>query len=162
MTATGKIQLAEKEGVFALKFAGEIRLTFCSALDSAIEKIFKAPHFSSVVVDLTEARSLDSTTLGLLAKLSILSRQKNGLLPTLVTTSADITRLLGSMGFDQVFNIVRHALLCPEDLADLPLQDQSEEAVKAKVIEAHRILMSLNDSNRETFKDLLKALEHAE
>jgi hypothetical protein len=58
------------------------------------------------VIDLTETRSIDSTTLGLLAKLSILSRQKVGLLPTVVTTHEDITRLLQSMGFDQVFNIV--------------------------------------------------------
>lgn len=156
---TGKIQLAEKNGTFALKFAGEIRLTFCSALDAAIERIFTAPHFSSIVIDLTETRSIDSTTLGLLAKLSILSRQKNGLLPTLVTTSPDITRLLSSMGFDQVFNIVRQSVLCSDDLTDLPLQDQSEETVKAKVIEAHQILMSLNESNRETFKDLVNVLE---
>ena len=40
------------------------------------------------MIDLTETRSIDSTTLGLLAKLSILSRQKVGLLPTVEETSA--------------------------------------------------------------------------
>jgi hypothetical protein len=76
-----------------------------------------------------------------------------------VTTHDDITRLLQSMGFDQVFNIVDTPLPCPECLADLPSQDQSEDVVKAKVLEAHQILMSLNESNREAFHDLVSALE---
>ena len=128
-------------------------------MDATIEKIFTSLNFSAIVIDLTETRSIDSTTLGLLAKLSILSRQKIGLLPTVVTTHDDITRLLQSMGFDQVFNIVESPLPCPECLADLPSQDQSEDVVKAKVLEAHQILMSLNESNREAFHDLVSALE---
>ena len=157
--STGKIQFAEQSGTFVLKFLGEVRLTLCSALDATIEKIFTSLNFSAIVIDLTETRSIDSTTLGLLAKLSILSRQKIGLLPTVVTTHDDITRLLQSMGFDQVFNIVESPLPCPECLADLPSQDQSEDVVKAKVLEAHQILMSLNESNREAFHDLVSALE---
>ncbi|MFC3608893.1 anti-sigma factor antagonist RssC [Stutzerimonas tarimensis] len=158
---TGKIQFAEWDGTFVLKFIGEIRLTLCSALDGTIEQMFTAVNFSSIVIDLTETRSIDSTTLGLLAKLSILSREKVGLLPMLVTTNPDITRLLQSMGFDQVFNIVDSPLPQEDDLTDLPVQDQSEEVVKAKVIEAHQILMSLNESNREAFRDLVSALERS-
>jgi anti-anti-sigma factor len=157
--STGRIQFAEQNGTFVLKFIGEVRLTLCSVLDSTIEYIFSAPDFNAIVIDLTETNSIDSTTLGLLAKLSILSRQKVGLLPTLVTVHPDITRLLHSMGFDQVFNIVNRPLPCPDCLADLPSQDQSEEVVKAKVLEAHQILMGLNDSNREAFHDLVNALE---
>ncbi|GGJ78832.1 anti-sigma factor antagonist RssC [Pseudomonas matsuisoli] len=157
--STGKIQYAEQSGTFVLKFVGEIRLTLCSALDATIEKIFSSMDFSAIVIDLTEARSVDSTTLGLLAKVSILSRQKVGLLPTVVTTNPDITRLLESMGFDKVFNVVGDPLPCPECLEDLPPQDQTEEIVRRKVLEAHRILMGLNDSNREAFRDLVSALE---
>ncbi|MND35144.1 hypothetical protein D3C80_257740 [compost metagenome] len=97
--------------------------------------------------------------MGLLAKLSILSRQKVGLLPTVVTVNPDISRLLQSMGFDQVFNIVDRPIPCPECLTDLPSQDQSEDIVRSKVLEAHKILMGLNDSNREAFHDLVNALE---
>jgi hypothetical protein len=99
--------------------------------------------------------------LGLLAKLSILSRQKVGLLPTVVTTNPDISRLLQSMGFDQVFNIVDRPIPCPECLTDLPSQDQNEDVVRSKVLEAHKILMGLNDSNREAFHDLVNALERS-
>jgi len=157
--SSGTIQFAEQDGTFVLKFIGEVRLTLCSALDATIQRMFSASNFSAIVIDLTETHSIDSTTLGLMAKLSILSRQKIGLLPTVVTTHPDITRLLNSMGFEQVFNIVNQPLPCPDCLADLPAQDQSEEVVKAKVLEAHRILMDLNESNREAFRDLVSALE---
>lgn len=159
--SNGKIQFAEQEGTFVLKFIGEIRLTLCSVLDSTIEQIFSATNFSSIVIDLIETKSIDSTTLGLLAKLSILSRQKVGLLPTLVTRNPDITRLLHSMGFDQVFNIVDQPRISMDSLQDLPCQDVSEEEVRSKVLEAHRILMGLNDSNRQAFRDLVEALERS-
>lgn len=159
--SNGKIQFAEQEGTFVLKFVGEIRLTLCSVLDSTIEQIFSAPNFSSIVIDLIDTRGIDSTTLGLLAKLSILSRQKVGLLPTLVTSNPDITRLLHSMGFDQVFNIVDQPQVSLETLHDLPCQDVSEDEVRGKVLEAHRILMGLNESNRQAFRDLVEALERS-
>lgn len=157
--STGKIQFAEQDGTFVLKFTGEVRLTLCSALDATIEHIFSALNFSSIVIDLTETQSIDSTTLGLLAKLSILSRQRIGLLPMLTTNNPDILRLLDSMGFDQVFNIVETVLPCPECLTDLPPQDQSEAEVRSRVLEAHRVLMGLNESNRNAFRDLVSALE---
>ena len=157
--STGRIQFAEQSGTFVLKFVGEVRLTLCSALDATIEKIFTALNFSTIVIDLTETESIDSTTLGLLAKLSILSRQRIGLLPMLTTNNPDILRLLDSMGFDQVFNIVETVLPCPDCLTDLPPQDQSEAEVRSRVLEAHRVLMGLNESNRNAFRDLVSALE---
>ncbi|PKM05094.1 MAG: anti-anti-sigma factor [Gammaproteobacteria bacterium HGW-Gammaproteobacteria-6] len=156
---TGKIQFAESEGTFVLKFVGDVRLTLCAALDAYIEKIFSVLNFNAIIIDLTETDCIDSTSLGLLAKLSILSRDKVGFLPTLVSNKDDMNRLLQSMGFDQVFNIVSQVEPSMADLADLPGQLLSEELVKDKVLEAHRILMNLNDHNRAAFRDLVSALE---
>lgn len=159
MMTTGKIQFAESEGTFVLKFIGDVRLTLCAALDAYIEKIFSALSFDSIIIDLTETENIDSTSLGLLAKLSNLSRQKVGLLPTLVSNHEDMNRLLQSMGFDQVFNILSEGIPTSVELEDLPGQVLSEEVVKDKVLEAHRILMNLNDHNREAFRDLVSTLE---
>tara|TARA_R110001599_G_scaffold250656_1_gene450483 strand:+ start:1168 stop:1656 length:489 start_codon:yes stop_codon:yes gene_type:complete len=159
MMSTGKIQFAESEGTFVLKFVGDVRLTLCAALDAYIEKIFSVLSFNAIIIDLTETDGIDSTSLGLLAKLSILSRQKVGFLPTLVSNQDDMNRLLQSMGFDQVFNIVSELTPTSAELEDLPGQQLSEELVKDKVLEAHRILMNLNEHNREAFRDLVSALE---
>lgn len=155
----GKIQFAEYNETFVLKCVGDVRLTFCSALNETIEKILKTNSFKSIVIDLTEVISIDSTTLGLLAKLSILSKRKFGMLPTLASTNPDVSRVLDSMGFNQVFNLVHTPAPCPECLDDLPEQDQTEAVVKERVLEAHHILMSLNESNRDAFRDLVSALE---
>ncbi len=159
MMNTGRIQFAEAEGTFVLKFIGDVRLTLCAALDAYIEKIFSALNFDAIIIDLSETEAIDSTSLGLLAKLSILSQQKVGFLPTLVSNHDDMNRLLQSMGFDQVFNIVSEAVPSDTELQDLPGQMLSEDLVKGKVLEAHRILMDLNEHNREAFRDLVSTLE---
>ncbi|MFT6465733.1 MAG: anti-anti-sigma factor [Halopseudomonas sp.] len=159
MMTTGKIQFAESEGTFVLKFVGDVRLTLCAALDAYIEKIFSVLTFNAIIIDLTETDGIDSTSLGLLAKLSILSKQKVGFLPTLVSNQEDMNRLLQSMGFDQVFNIVSEITPTDAELEDLPGQLLSENLVKDKVLEAHRILMNLNEHNRDAFRDLVSALE---
>src|SRR5690606_30814125 len=145
MMTTGRIQFAESESTFILKFIGDVRLTLCAALDAYIEKIFSALNFESIVIDLTETDNIDSTSLGLLAKLSILSKERVGLLPTLVSTHEDMNRLLQSMGFDQIFNIVAESTPTDAELQELPGQLLSEDQVKDRVLEAHRILMNLNE-----------------
>ncbi len=122
-------------------------------------KIFAALNFSAIIIDLTETQSIDSTTLGLLAKLSILSRQKIGLLPTLVTTNPTLPVCCSRWASIRcsISSIVRFR--ARNALSDLPPQDQSEDVVRDKVLEAHRILMGLNESNREAFHDLVSALE---
>ncbi|MBU2712458.1 STAS domain-containing protein [Zooshikella harenae] len=158
MTA-GKIQFAENEGTYVLKFVGDVRLTLCSTLDTFLDKMFAQPDFKSVIVDLTETEGIDSTSLGLLAKLSIQAKKRLGLVPTVVSTNEDITRILLSMGFDQVFILVREQAHPSQSLQEVPVEECSEESAKQKVLDAHKVLMSLNEKNRQAFKDLVKSLE---
>lgn len=157
--SSGRIQYAKQDQTIVLKFLGDVRLTLCTTLDSAIERIFTDNDFSNIVIDLTETNGIDSTSLGLLAKISILCRRQTGMLPTLISTNTDITRLLHSMGFEKVFNLLAQPFPCPEMMKDLPEQEKTEEVVRSKVLEAHKILMSLNESNRQAFKDLVGTLE---
>lgn len=157
--SSGKIKFAEQDQTFVLKCSGEVRLNFCAVLNETIEQAIATGNIKAIIIDLTEVTSIDSTTLGLLAKLSILSRKKFGMLPTLASTNPDISQQLDAMGFAQVFNIVHTPAPCPECLNDLPNQPQSEEVVRERVLEAHRILMELNESNHTAFRDLVSLLE---
>lgn len=157
--SSGRIQYAVQDQIFALRCIGEVRLSFCAALNQTIEQTLATGNFNSIIIDLTQVTSIDSTTLGLLAKLSNLSREELGLLPTLSSNNPDINQQLDAMGFSQVFNLVQGPTPCPDCLKDLPQQPQSEEVVRERVLEAHRILMQLNESNREQFRDLVTLLE---
>jgi anti-anti-sigma factor len=145
--------------VYVILFEGDVRLTLCTAVDEYMDKMFRDPGFRSVVVDLSRTESIDSTSLGLLAKLSIQSQKRFNFRPTLVSTRRDITRVLVSMGFDDVFNIVEEPLEHTEQLGELPQVEADQEHVRQRVLDAHRVLMSMNDANREAFHDLVATLE---
>ena len=154
-----KILQAAEKGIYLLKFTGEVRLNMCSTLDLIIDNMREDEDFMTVVIDLSEASVIDSTTLGLLAKIGIFAKKSNKILPTIISTNPDVTRLVLSMGFDELFIIVEQAASKPEHLDEIPMLQASEEEVREKVLAAHRILMDLNNRNKETFKDLVSTLE---
>lgn len=155
----GKILVAERHGAFVIKLVGDVRLTFCTALDDFLEHMFSAPDFASVIIDLTEAENIDSTTLGQLAKLAISAQRRFHLVPALVSTNPNITRVLDSMGFGRVFDIRHEALRTQAQLDELPQVPGTEQSVRDRVIEAHRVLMGMNEANRAQFQELVCALE---
>jgi hypothetical protein len=57
------------------------------------------------------------------------------------------------------FNLVEEPLVHDEQLGELPCQAASEAEVRERVLEAHRILMDMNESNRTAFHDLVATLE---
>jgi len=155
----GRILVGSHEGVYILLFEGDVRLTLCTAVDGYLEKMFKDRFFKSVVVNLSRTQSIDSTSLGLLAKLSIQADKLFNYRPTLVSTQVDVTRILMSMGFDDVFNIVEEPLEHKEQLGELPVINSSREDVRQRVLEAHKTLMAMNETNRDAFHDLVVTLE---
>ena len=160
MTMTGcKILQAECSGVYVLKLVGDVRLNLCSTIDASIESITLDPEFATVVVDLSETTLIDSTTLCLLAKLAILAKQKSHFLPSIISTNPDVTRIIVTMGFESVYLILKEPASCSQDLVELAPKEMSEAELRDNVLNAHKILMDLNEHNREQFKDLVAALE---
>ena len=155
----GRILAASHDGVYLIVFEGDVRLTLCATVDVYLDRMFSDSVFRSVVVDLSQTENMDSTSLGLLAKVSIEAERRFNFRPTLVSTRPDNTRILLSMGFDEVFNLVETPLVHEEQLVELPCVVASDEDVRARVLEAHRTLMAMNESNREAFQDLVALLE---
>lgn len=155
----GQILVAEHQGVYVIKLLGDVRLTLCISFDSFIEKMFSDPSFISVVFDLTGAQAIDSTTLGLMAKISLLAQERHGLVPTLVSNNPSIDRILQTMGFSEIFCIVSEGQTQAGDAQSLCVDCADEGDVKAKVLEAHKILVGLNPANQAAFEDLIASLE---
>ncbi|NCF33502.1 MAG: STAS domain-containing protein [Proteobacteria bacterium] len=154
---SGNISVGTYEGTYVLKFNGDIRVGLCGALDAFCERMLNAADFRSVIVDLADTIAIDSTALGCLARLSLSVQKVRDKIPTLICRSQDVRRVLLNMGFDDVFAIVADGAVQSVDLVDLPEVDEGE--TRERVIEAHKVLMSLNENNRETFKSLVDALE---
>ena len=156
---SGKILVAKKNGVYVLKLEGDVRLTICAALEMFLEKMILEPDLEAVFIDLTDTIAVDSTTLGFLAKISIQTKKKFNWIPTIITVNDDITRVLMSMGFDQVFDFINERIDQPGNLEELNSLELGEDAMKGQVLEAHKILMGLNEQNRSKFKELIDVLE---
>ena len=163
--SSGQIKVADHKGVFVIKMEGDVRLTLCLSFDEFIEHMFAAPDFCAVIFDLCDAVAIDSTTLGLMAKISIRGRAMEFDAPYVVSSNPNITRLLASMGFEDIFYIVESA-----DALEMPIVDTDsataldenivdESQVHNSVLDAHRTLMELNSTNHNTFKELVAALE---
>ncbi len=156
---SGEVMYAFQDGHYVLKFLGDVRLTLCSTIDEHLREILRREDVTDTLIDLTETSNIDSTSLGLIAKLAVKSAKHNLPKPTLVSTNPDITRILLAMGFDQVFLLIDQLPMSRADLEKVPVVQESEEQVRQRIVDAHKVLISLNDANRDEFKDLLAALE---
>lgn len=157
----GRILAASQDGAYVVRLTGDVRLTLCTTIDDYVQRMLDNPDFASVWVDLCDAEGIDSTTLGLLAKLALEVRARYGFTPAIYSSNPSITRLIKSMGFQRLYDLHEDTCANPECIDCIPVVKGSEASVRNKVIEAHRVLMGLSEENRARFKDLMVVLERS-
>ncbi|MEI7948637.1 MAG: STAS domain-containing protein [Gammaproteobacteria bacterium] len=157
--SAGKILAADYRNMAMLKFVGEVRVVMSSTLDNYCNNLYSRGILDAMVVDMSETKSIDSTALGMLAKMSIQLRNRFNVMPTIVSPNADITRILRSMSFDAICNIVPSVPKQSLQFNELRLRTESEATVRDKVIDAHLTLMAMSEQNRLEFQDLVSALK---
>jgi len=112
---------------------------------------------SDIIIDVRKAEHIDSTMLGLLAKIARRFIAHHHRKPTLLSTNEDISILLDNMGFDAAFTIRPSAAAVPFYLEDIPLLEKSVPMPET-LLEAHGELMDLDDRNVERFSTTVEAL----
>ena len=155
----GRILVAEKAGVYLLKLKGDVRVTLCASISEYLDKIFTGEPPQEVYVDLLEAECIDSTTLGLLAKLAIFTQEQFSLRTRLLCVNRNILRIFEAMDIDGLFDIYG----MPDTPVPAPREvtpvEPDEEEVRKQVLEAHKLLVKLNPSLMGEFFDLITSLE---
>lgn len=165
--ADGRICFANKGDWLVLKFTGEIRFTMggkdrpTAALDAFLDRRFESQDYTHVLIDLTEAESIDSTNLGLLAKVAVNARRRAASKPIVIVPEGDLRRLLDSVGFERIFNIVDAGAVPGSELQSLP--DTVGDGMggdRELILEAHRTLADICPENYESFKDVIRLMQH--
>ncbi len=159
MSDDGKILIGRQDQTTVLKLCGEIRVTLGPTIVRFLSTLGNQRTMTDMVVDLRDTTFIDSTGLGVLAKISLVFEKLTGRMPTLVCPDPDINEILHAMGFHDIFVLVTDLALVTTDGIELPTEQTSEEELRRQVIEAHRVLMGLNEENEMVFKDLVEALE---
>ncbi|MGO3056841.1 STAS domain-containing protein [Halomonas sp. AOP43-A1-21] len=159
----GRIKAAFDSGVFVLKLCGDVRLTLCATLDSQAQRLAETPGLQTVMIDLREATNVDSTALGFLAKVAMAVKGRLAHPPTIIADNPDVRKMLDVMGFARFFTLMeaplQQASVLNSALIDLPEEPADEEGLRERILEAHRILMHMNEHNREQFQPLVDMLE---
>ncbi len=157
--SVGKILVSDEEGNYLIKFIGDVRVTLCGSLNRYMETIFGRSEVNKVVVDMLEAEGLDSTTLGLMAKLGLHCRKEYGLDVQVFCQNPSILRTLDCMGFNDLFDIFQEVPETNGKLHSIATVDTEVDEIRRQVLEAHRLLVELNPENSTEFTDLIRALE---
>lgn len=157
--SNGQIMHGSHNGVEVLCYQGDVRHTLCVALDQYLQQLLRRPDLRGFVVDLTGAEGIDSTNLGILARLA--RAMQKAALPqvTLISNQPDINELLEAVGFDDVFDIVEALDTVMDEVTEIPVQESGDPASNRLLLEAHQALMSLNEANRLKFRDVAQAFE---
>ncbi|MDG1818639.1 MAG: STAS domain-containing protein [Porticoccaceae bacterium] len=157
--SVGKILVSDEQGNYLLKLIGDVRVTLCGSLNHHMETIFGSQDVNNVIVDMLEAEGLDSTTLGLMAKLGLHCRKEYGINVQVFCQNPSILRTLDCMGLDEIFDIIQEVPTINAELHSIEPVSPEVDEIRRQVVEAHRLLMELNPDNSKEFTDLIRALE---
>lgn len=151
---------AKQDDVCIIKLVGDIRYPMGCALDEFLNQLFLKTDYNNIVLDLTEVMGIDSTGLGLLAKIANFVKDRFTTQTTLVSTNKDINLILDSVGFYEVFRICDTSPVKPKTLQLIPDKNFSKSELSKTLFDSHCTLSQLNDKNQETFKGVLDILRH--
>lgn len=157
----GQIHYAVADNRAFLKLEGTIRYPLSQRLNLAVGRVFaRAKVQDVVVVDLQEAEFIDSTCLGLLARVATRCLELGCERPVVVSVQPEVNRVLRSMGFDRVFVLVENPAAPMAGLTDAAeLAGICRRPDPKIVLDAHRALCEINEHNRQLFQNVIEQLE---
>lgn len=161
MSDSGRILYACAGDDWVFRFEGNIRYTQAHPLDAFFERVFAFAEPHSVIADLRDTGAIDSTGIGLLAKLARIARERSAPRPLLFCGNAEVQEILESVCMDHVFTIV-DADLSVGSLAELPPTAPSEADLAGTISGAHRLLCELSEENRARFEGVVEAFARLE
>lgn len=156
---SGRVLQASHAGVEVLRYVGDIRYTLAPSLERFLDDVFARTTPVGFVVDLREVGTIDSTNLGLLVRITKRMAAGGGPQLTVISGQEDIDELLGALGLDEVFEIIRDDGNEPGAEQEVPVETPQAADVARTVLAAHRLLMELNEHNHEQFRDVVALYE---
>jgi anti-anti-sigma factor len=157
--STGKILVSDKDGNYLIKFSGDVRVNLCGSLNHHMAAIFGSTDVQHVVIDMLEAECVDSTTLGLIAKLALHCRKEYNINMQLFCQNPSILRTLDCMSFDEIIDICQEVPDIDAELHAIETVNADIDEVRRQVLEAHKLLTQLSPDSSKEFTDLIRALE---
>ena len=159
--AEGRVTYAQEDRWHVLRYFGRVDYTIAPAIDSFVHRLFEDGGVRPFLFDLREARLIDSTNLGLLARIADRVRRGEGGRSAIVSSARTSTTSSPAWAS-------RRSSTSAADLPYAPRAD-SEELVTGEspshgellrtMLDAHKTLVTLNEGDRQRFQDVVSMLE---
>ena len=159
-----------KEGVFysfsgtncIIRLIGEMKYTtvavdFGRFIDTLLEK----EDITSVVVDMRECTYIDSTDLGILARIAITMQGRQAQKPVIVyDTEGVVAKSVQDIGLGFLFTLVTSYDLENMSFEQVTTGQQTDELLLAKLmVSAHQNLVDIDETNKEKFASVISLME---
>lgn len=158
--SNAKIYYGAVDSINVLKITGSLRFNQCATLEYFLQEILKSNAPKNLLIDLSQTQLLDSTALGLLAKIALQFKKSQNKQPDLYCPANDLKKILLSMSFESLFHFTTNKM----EVADLPeisIKADTEQAQTQRVLEAHQTLMGLSDKNKKEFKSVVEMIQES-
>ena len=120
MVCEGIYQFAEKGDLFIIKLGGRLKYSVSSGFEKFLSKLFEEKKRKDILIDLSTVVAIDSTNLGLLAKIAIYSIENFNKKISIISTNDDVNIQLRNMGFDEYFILLHNIHNIDASLIDIP------------------------------------------
>jgi anti-anti-sigma factor len=170
--AVPHVYFGHVESTSVLKLTGPIRFVAAQALRQFVDALIAEVDHGGVLIDLRRVDVIDSTGMGLLARIGRTSLQRFGRRAVIACPNNDVATCLRSVAFDELF-VMLEAYPFDDDgrtLAEVPLGNGNgnvnacgnvadELGLGRVILEAHRDLASVSERNLAAYRDVIAALE---
>ena len=158
--AEGKYFFArEGEKVF-FKLTGNLKYISSGKFDAFLDQLLeKDRNFEEAMIDLSEAEYIDSTNLGFLARIAEFMSDKYCKKVTIYSPNNEINTVLESVGFDEVFVLVKDTSKAFNDVSEISPSEIKERERTLMMLESHQALMKVSEKNIPVFKSCVELLQ---
>ena len=159
MAQSGIYEAAFHNGTYFVKLSGHLSFNYSASLSDLVKKICETDSLQGVLVDLREAKMIDSTHIGLVARLALETQKKTGQQITIVSSVRDVTQSLKNTGLQHL------AVLLDAPTGEMPPPDSIQALPESKrniaeiILEAHKTLLEIHDDNKTIYQDIVEMLE---
>jgi len=144
-----------------LSFEEAIRYTECRQLKAFLDQVVIPEMGDTMVIDLRNVPSIDSTGLGLLASIGRHSLEHFSRRAVILCPEGQVAQCLRAMQFDKLFTLT-NVLDVPEELPLAPVAAPPKTEPMANVmLNAHKELSDVDEQNKSRFHDVVEVLEQA-
>ncbi len=153
--------IAERSGRIFIKIVGNARYTNSAEFGNfVLNDLLKKSHSEEVLLDLSETKFMDSTVMGLIARLAGYSISKFQAKLKVKSQNKVINDLLYNTGFNDYILIIDD--IDEQNYKGLNCSDNHDNSLEKLILEAHKALSEMNEINRKEFKTVIEMLSKSQ